>query len=320
MSQNNYTSNNETAVSLALSLGGVVKIVADEMTGEIAPDSAEVSCKQDTARGRVSLSTSHISPFIEWTAGASLFKVSGGGSWERSGGGLRRSIMGFSDNSRRGLMRKIACVRMDAELPVFVTLTYPSVFPDPKQSKKHLDKFIKRLRRKFPAVGGIWKLEPQERGAPHFHILLWGSDESALRAWVAYAWHSVAGDGDENHLLFHLGALGNEPCVNAVRSFRGVWSYASKYLGKTFEVAGWNSKETGRFWAVFNPSCIPFGEKMIMRVTLEDAHKWMRYQKRFSKVRLRSGSPSFTIYCTADQWAGNVIRSYEGGDKKLSEW
>ena len=45
-----------------------------------------------------------------------------------------------------------------------------------------------------------------------------------------------------------------------MNSFKGVWFYASKYLGKTFEVAGWNSKWTGRYWAVAAPENIPFGE------------------------------------------------------------
>ena len=95
---------------------------------------------------------------------------------------------------------------------------------------------------------GIWKLEPQERGAPHYHCLIWGVDEEDLFDFVAYTWYEIAGNNDRNHLKFHLGLLPNsKPCVSKVRSWRGVWAYASKYLGKTFEVAGWEGNGLAAF-------------------------------------------------------------------------
>lgn len=321
MSINNYTLLDEV-----LKIGGELKSTKDFSTGEyvsLEPSHAGVApCGVRDVRdkhflrslqGGLPLSTSHNSPFIEYTSGASLLKVSGGGNFERHGGGKRDEIKGFSDNSRRYLMRTIARIRTDAELPNFITLTYPSYFPEPKESKKHLDIFLKRFRRAFPNVGGIWKLEPQERGAPHYHILAWGASEVDMRLFVPFAWHAIAGNGDENHLAFHLGALHDTvPCVNQVRSWRGVWSYASKYLGKTFQVAGWDSKKTGRFWGVFNRPCVPFGQDMVMRITLHDAHKWMRYQRRFSGIRFRSSTPSHTIFCDANQWVKNIINEHGG--------
>ena len=38
-----------------------------------------------------------------------------------------------------------------------------------------------------------WKLEPQERGAPHYHCLIWGVDEGELLDFVAYTWYEIAG-------------------------------------------------------------------------------------------------------------------------------
>jgi len=296
-------------------MGGSVRRVVDLDTGEIAPDGAEVS-SQDTARGRAPLSTAHKRPFIEWTAGASLLRVSGGGDYERSGGGKRGKVKGFSRGSRRRLMQTIAKIKPDGVLPCFVTITYPNEFPSPIESKKHLKIFIKRLRRAYPLMGAIWKLEPQERGAPHYHMMVWGVEEYELFLWVVDTWHEIAGRGDENHKLFHLGVLhDSKRCVEAVRSWRGVWSYASKYLGKTFEVAGWDSKATGRFWAVVNRQNIPFGKDMVMRITLNDAHVWMRYQRRFAKLKSRS-YPSLTTFCRADDWVKNLMCSGEVIEKK----
>ena len=130
--------------------------------------------------------------------------------------------------------------------------------------QKHLENFAKRLKREFSDIGFIWKLEPQERGAPHYHLLVWGVQEADLFYFVPSAWYEIAGDGDHNHLLFHMGCLRNQHCVSEVRSWRGVWSYASKYLGKTFEVAGWDCIYPGRFWAVVNRENIPFGVDMML--------------------------------------------------------
>jgi hypothetical protein len=163
------------------------------------------------------------------------------------------------------------------------------------------------LHRRFDA-GLIWKLEPQMRGAPHYHMLVWCDDEQSFCEWVPYSWFEIAGNGDDSHLSFHLGFLqGSTHCVSKVRSFRGVWSYASKYLGKTFDVAGWGDLFPGRFWAVVNRSLIPFGELSFVDISTRQAVHIMRYQKRFAKLRRRS-YPSLTTLCDADQWFRNVIQ------------
>lgn len=231
----------------------------------------------------------YTNPFIEFVPGASYFKVSKGGySLPRLGGGKRSTINGFSYSSRKRLMSMMARIPSNAPLPYFVTLTYPDRFPTPLESKRHLEMFKKRLLRQFPNAGFIWKLEPQDRGAPHYHLLLWGPELDKLREWVPFNWYKVAGDGDSLHLRWHLGLLGkgNKNCVQSVKSYKGVLAYASKYLGKAFTVAGWN--HTGRFWAVVKPNNIPFGELYKFDVEYSKAIESMRYQRSFlrSKERL----------------------------------
>lgn len=283
-----------------------------------AGKSAEVSF-QDTADGRVSLSKAHKSPregidvgFVEWASGAGLLKVSKGGEGKLIGGGKRGKIQGFSFASRRRLMYTIAKIKLDAELPDFVTLTYPNEFPSPSESKRHLDIYLKRLLRFFPDIGLIWKLEPQERGAPHYHMLAWGVQTHDLFLFTIKNWYEIAGNGDQKHLAFHMGAFGNRMCVEKVLSRKGVMRYASKYLGKTFEVAGWDETWTGRYWAVVNRENIPFGQEMIMYITQQDAKTWMRYQRRFSGIRSRVYS-SLTTFSDAEQWISNIIRTKDNG-------
>lgn len=81
-------------------------------------------------------------------------------------------------------MELIASILRDAELPNFVTLTYPAKFPTVSRAKRDLKVFQQRLIRRFPGSGGIWKLEPQERGAPHYHLLIWGFQP--LNYWAGF--------------------------------------------------------------------------------------------------------------------------------------
>ena len=172
------------------------------------------------------------------------------------------------------------------------------------KSKRDLKIFIQRIKYKF-SCSGIWKLEPQERGAPHYHCLIWGVDEADLFDFVAYTWYEIAGNNDRNHLKFHLGLLPNsKPCVSKVRSWRGVWAYASKYLGKTFEVAGWEGKWTGRFWGSWGD--LPQGELQELEIPDRLAVISMRYQRRFSHMKRFSAS-KVTTFCDADQWFSRVI-------------
>ena len=215
-------------------------------------------------------------------------------------------------------MMMIAQVRQDAELPDFVTLTYPDAFPTVERAKRDIKVFLQRLERQFPDAGYIWKLEPQQRGAPHYHLLVWGCKEGELFRWVVNSWYEIAGNGDFNHWKFHSGALeGSKPCVQKVRSFKGVWSYASKYIGKTFDVAEWGEQWTGRFWGVGSRQNIPFGEIENIEVTMKQVISIMRYQRRYSGIKSRQYD-SLTIFCNANHWIDKLKQNEGIGEQSRS--
>ena len=131
MSDSDYT-----LLGQSLSLGGVVSRSTDLETGEICENLTTEDGKRSDARRRqvlrdAPLSKVHKGTFIEWSTGASLLKVSCGIVSEAPKGGKRGKIKGFSFASRRRMMYTLARVRRDAELPCFVTLTYPNKFPSP---------------------------------------------------------------------------------------------------------------------------------------------------------------------------------------------
>lgn len=265
--------------------------------------------REEAGFGPAPLSKAHIRrklhPTITFRENSSFISVARPYNKPQVGGGKRSAINGFSKQSRRRLLYKIAGIRRDAELPNFVTLTYPNEFPTLARAKRDLKVFLQRLKYKFPNSSGIWKLEPQERGAPHYHCLVWGVKEGPLLDFVAYTWYDIAGNNDRNHLKFHLGLLeGSKPCVSKVRSWRGVWAYASKYLGKTFEVAGWNEQWTGRYWGTWGK--LPEGELVEYAIPDQLAIKSMRYQRRFAKLK-RYSHIRITTFCDADQWINRLI-------------
>lgn len=116
-----------------------------------------------------------------------------GGRGRRVGGGPRAAILGLSAASARNLS---FTARNLAGLTVLATLTYPAAFPlDGSLVKSHWEKLRRWLAGQ--GLGGLWMLEFQERGAPHFHLLLNGPINKSR---LALKWYQIVGSGDEQHL------------------------------------------------------------------------------------------------------------------------
>jgi hypothetical protein len=139
---------------------------------------------------------------IEFAAGGSLISLSKEPGWQMYEGAVRSKrgcVSNFSGRSRKRMMETVAGLLTTA-LPLFVTLTYPESWPSEWNAWKfHLATFWKRVRRKWPNASALWKLEPQERGAPHFHLLIWGV-EFMPHEWLAQAWYECCGMNDPAHL------------------------------------------------------------------------------------------------------------------------
>lgn len=298
----------------SLSYGGQVVRSVDTTTGEVFArrESEDGRNGREEYRpnrnGAQALSTCHNSPAnIVMRSGASLLTVKRTAKpkedeqiqEERA---KRGKVAGFSQKSRMRLMRTLASVRRD-NLPFFVTLTFPADYPDISKAKRFLDTFIKRLVRKFPEAAGVWKLEPQKRGAPHFHLLIWGVEDDDLSMFTPKAWYEIVGSDDPNHLLWHKGKLGNKHCVQRIEKQRGVFWYASKYMSKEVNetYADW-----GRWWGVFHRSNLPFGEVVNVEVSEKKAIEFIRYMRRFARLRSRDYK-SLTVICNSDFWVNRLL-------------
>ena len=205
--------------------------------------------------------TVHIPPLP--SGGYKLFVPLGGSMCKLKGGnpgsippkpGLRGKAS-FSAKSRKRLLQLVASLDQDTRPPLFLGLTYPGQdWPSlPARWHDDLESFYKRLCRKYPMcnIAVLWRLEPQHRGAPHFHLLVFGVPYIPYR-WVGAAWADITS-----------GNAASCSRVERVRSWRGAMSYAAKYLGKAgkgdeFTTAdGEVIEEVGRHWGVMGRKHLP---------------------------------------------------------------
>jgi hypothetical protein len=144
-------------------------------------------------------------------------------------------VRGFFKASRRNLLRRLASLdriafRAFKGRVLFVTLTYPHVWSeDPGVCKGHLQAFRKRLQREYGPFAAFWRLGIQQRGAWHFHLLLFLGQSfgslNELRRFVSSSWHEATGKVSEGHLR-----VGTR--VEAVRRWKEATSYAERYVAK----------------------------------------------------------------------------------------
>jgi hypothetical protein len=163
--------------------------------------------------------------------------------------GVRGRIFGMSAASRKRLFDQLNQVKRSAfRDALFVTLTYPAEYSlNWREWKRDLQAFLKRLCREYPRVSVLWRLEFQRRGAPHFHLFVFGV-RFLPYALVGRWWFEVVGSGDQKHL-----AAGTE--VRRVQNRRKAIHYVAKYMAKPDPECG--ERPTGRVWGVRGGKWLP---------------------------------------------------------------
>ncbi len=180
--------------------------------------------------------------------------------------------------------------REKASLPYFVTLTYHNAWPKDRQGRKrHLDAFRKRLERVYGQFPAVWRLEFQKRGAPHYHLLMWLPEPELwrLRNRISWLWHEVV-DPDDMQLL----DAGTR--VEIPRSWRGVNSYAAKYMGKLEQLQG-DTPSVGRFWGTWRREMLPISWSTYS-LTISGAFRLRRVLRSFSGQRSTHQLHSFGCF------------------------
>jgi len=219
----------------------------------------------------------------------------------------RGKVTTFSLNSRKRMFDMFHKLEVKTK-PIFVTLTYMEKWPDAKTAKNHLRAFLERIRRKYPNAAGIWRMEFQERGAPHFHIIFF-----SLPFWkkenVQAAWAEII--GERNRSPFTR--------IEQIKSHRGVMAYVSKYVAKLQDdgISGFNSltylhayrakygESIGRVWGKFEAVNLPFAASIILERDYVPAefYKFRALAAHFLPKISDYLSPGFRLYVkSAVQW------------------
>ncbi len=212
---------------------------------------------------------------------------------QRVGGGKRGRVTGQSRQARNRLIRRLAAIdqkQYPATHVLFVTLTYHRKWPEnPEGWKAHIDAWRKRLERKHGPLAAVWVKEFQKRGAPHFHLVFFldepASDELVTTMWIG--WYEVAGDRSHWHRRYGFRA-------ESPRTWRGVMSYASKYISKDdqhqYMSPDGELLPTGRMWGVWREKLLPIryeAHRITYRQYLQ-LRRWFRRRSQPKQGRHRS--------------------------------
>lgn len=222
--------------------------------------------------------------------------------------GPRGQVKGFSSSSARRMRLKFMRLDLRACDFTFVTLTWHNFWHDDwREWKKARRRFEARLKYYFPCwVGHVWRLEFQQRGAPHYHLLVgWKKghrpQENWLTSWVRAVWNECIGAvGDRDHLKH------GAKCINVQEGPGGMGAivgYLCKEMGKTDQACLRDENgellATGRTWGIVGN--IPMGPELEIELTPEE---WEEFCERVQDYGQGKGWYLGAINST---WAGFVL-------------
>jgi len=171
-------------------------------------------------------------------------------------GGSRGLILRFSHNSRRRLRRRLLLVpwRLVCSERRGLWCTFTARSGSAQDFKVWFRTLWKRVIRRFPRAYCTWRLEYQQRGVAHLHVLVVlpsAGQAWALRRMLSRWWLQVAVSGDPE-------LVGQ--CVRRIRSIDTLASYvsdASKVAQSTPPVNSSTGELElpGRWWGVCNREC-----------------------------------------------------------------
>lgn len=176
-----------------------------------------------------------------------MYSVSVDAEHDQQGGGARGEIKVFSAESRYRLFRLLHTLKF--ERITFITLTYPATFPtEASQYKAHLKEYRRRFEQRYGELPAVWRLEFQDRGAPHFHLMYLDAPFIPIKDWNLL-WCEVAG---RNYLPEWRNGVDLKLVVDASET-RLIAKYLSKYIAKLDgEHQNGHLKKCGRWWGKWN--------------------------------------------------------------------
>lgn len=248
----------------------------------------------------------------------------GNGKTLRPGNDSKRGkVCEFTQKSRRNLVRKLGEFRQDAK-SFTMALTLPGKW-DHLETAEILEAFAKLERRysatpRFRSVPIVWKREIQQRGAVHWHFLIYcplaGYEGAALmddvRSWIARQWNSLVcarstDEEREHHRWWHSRDENFQPVDDMA-------AYFAKYMGKDETATG---ALPGRWWGSWNKAALPLSECEATDVPLAVA---VDVHRAFRKIRQKRADAGKQRAIAAMLWNKGMGKSWFDMSRPLSLW
>jgi len=219
----------------------------------------------------------------------------------------RGKITGFSAQSRGRLFDIFNSMELRNPV-IFITLTYEKDMTNAQTAKAHLRSFIKRLQRLYQnrKMAFVWRMEFQERGAVHFHIMAFDLPFTPKET-IKSMWAQVIG--------------GYDPFtrIEMIYSSKKTMNYVSKYVAKVDkpEIGGFNpltylsayqqkhGDEIGIVWGIIGKQNLPMAELVTIEIGFNYA-RFMAFKHCAAQTYppiMTSLSLGFRLYVmSAQQW------------------
>jgi len=223
----------------------------------------------------------------------------------RRGGGKRGPITKFTRKAR-ARMRAFLGTIQEVIPSCFVTLTYGLVYPTKvSTTKEDLSKLWRGLMKRYPKASAVWLLHFQRRGAPHFHMIVWGVEVRSLRDYVKPTWHGIVANDR---------ALQYKSTSRVERSKS--LSNLRDYLSKPLQVPDWvleSGQSLGRCWGKKNEKEIPLSERLLYLVAPEFKYKIRRLYRRYLRSSSRKREytlpvPNQILVVNPSRWAQCLVQ------------
>lgn len=255
--------------------------------------------------------------FFEAQGSLLHLKVRGAVSRPASFGHKRGIVRVFTRASRRRLMRFMARLKTRKIRATFITLTFTGIVTN-ERAKLVFKRFVMRLRRRFPLASSVWRMEFQERGAIHFHLLAFN-----LPFWkqsdLQQTWEACT---EEAMSIVD---------IRLVHGAKSIMSYVSKYIAKPDERSEITSLEdgsyqhgsagglAGRFWGWINKNALPLGQKyegiLTDDYTIKSVSTWAW---KLTGVENTYHNISFHLFADNAEWFWSMF--IERGGMDMDEW
>lgn len=224
----------------------------------------------------------------------------------------RGKVRGFSRSSRMRLLEMFNQLNAHETTahPKFITLTYPEdIAPEWKVAKAQLNTFLWYLEKRYGRHPLVWRMEHQENGSIHFHIIYW------YRPFVPYQVIRDLWDGLIcNYVLPEQSASTQ---VKGLTRWRQVAYYVAKYVAKRTP-EGEADVAHGRHWGTRNWSLMPVKVRTVV-LSLAEGYRIRRQMRaiRASHCGKRRHAKRLGAWSPQSSWGATVFAAERDGWRLL---